>query len=377
MFTLAHLSDVHLSPMPKLRGRDLIGRRMFGFLNWQRRKQFHQRAVLDLLTDDLRAQAPDHIAVTGDIINIGAPEEYVRALAWLESLGPADRVTVAPGNHDAYVHSWWETGMERWVRYMESNPAGLRFAAPGGGDGPGSPSPLSAAPAARPGPAAGSLRRASRLFRPGRWRGGAQPGERFPFVRVLGDGVALIGLSSAAPTLPTLASGRLGAAQIERLAVILAALGREGLCRIVLIHHPPLPGMTDWSRALHDAADLAAILRRFGAELVIHGHHHRHTIMRLALAGGASGASVPVVGAPSASAARRVGRKPAARFNLYHIEREGGRWRIELVARALHEENFAAHTPAFPLFHQVERLILSGDGETQTRPAAGPISAVP
>ena len=59
--------------------------------------------TLDRLVDDLRAQKPDHIAVTGDLTNIAMREEFENARLWLEELGPPDRVTAIPGNHDAYV----------------------------------------------------------------------------------------------------------------------------------------------------------------------------------------------------------------------------------------------------------------------------------
>ena len=71
MFTLAHLSDPHLAPLPAPRWSELIGKRVTGYINWQRRRRFiHRRAVLDRLVADLKAQGPDHIAVTGDIANI-------------------------------------------------------------------------------------------------------------------------------------------------------------------------------------------------------------------------------------------------------------------------------------------------------------------
>ena len=49
-------------------------------------------------------------------------------------------------------------------------------------------------------------------------------GETFPFVRVRGE-VALIGLSTATPTGPLMASGHLGARQIDALAAILRQTG--------------------------------------------------------------------------------------------------------------------------------------------------------
>ena len=37
-FTLAHLSDPHLAPLPVARLRDLAGKRAFGYLNWIRNR---------------------------------------------------------------------------------------------------------------------------------------------------------------------------------------------------------------------------------------------------------------------------------------------------------------------------------------------------
>ena len=57
--------------MPVARLRDLLGKRALGYLNWTRnRHKFHRRDVLDALVSDLQAQAPDQIAVTGDLVNL-------------------------------------------------------------------------------------------------------------------------------------------------------------------------------------------------------------------------------------------------------------------------------------------------------------------
>ena len=61
----------------------------------------------------------------------------------------------------------------------------------------------------------------------------------FPYLRRRGP-LALIGLSTAVPTPPFMATGRLGEAQLARLAETLVALAREKLFRVVLIHHPPV-----------------------------------------------------------------------------------------------------------------------------------------
>ena len=70
-FVLAHLSDPHLPPLPQPRLIELAGKRALGYLNWTRnRHKYHRREVLDVLVSDLQAQSPDHIAVTGDLVNL-------------------------------------------------------------------------------------------------------------------------------------------------------------------------------------------------------------------------------------------------------------------------------------------------------------------
>src|ERR1044072_4024298 len=101
-FTLAHLSDPHLAPLPAPRLTELIGKRAFGYLNWTRNRQrFYRREVLDALVKDLQAGRPDHIALPGDLVNIALQAELAPARAWLQRLGTPEHVTVVPGHHDA------------------------------------------------------------------------------------------------------------------------------------------------------------------------------------------------------------------------------------------------------------------------------------
>ena len=302
MFTLAHVSDVHLGPLPRPRLGQLMSKRLLGYLNWHRgRKELYRRDTLDALIADMRAQAPDHIAVTGDLVNIALPAEFELARDWLQDLGPPDRVTVVPGNHDAYVPVPDAQGLGHWSEYMR-----------GCGD---------AATATMVG------------------------STRFPFVRRLGP-IALIGLSSAIPTAPFMASGALDAAQLGSLPAILSELHEAGRFRVVLIHHPPLPGQTGWRRALRNAPALRDALQRAGAELVLFGHNHMQSLDVLETAHGAA----PVVGVPSASPGLS-GRHPLARYNLFHIERAGARWSCEMTGRGY-------RSPDGPV-DQIERIQLS------------------
>ncbi|MEI9901579.1 MAG: metallophosphoesterase [Hyphomicrobium sp.] len=243
--TLAHVSDVHLSPLAGLALRHLNVKRGLGYLNWRRqRQQTHHRAALDLIVADMKAHAPDHIAVTGDLINLGLPLEYEAATAWLHDLGSSQDVTVVPGNHDIYTTLRNDPGVARWEDYMRADAFGEKFRLPG--------------------PAA------------------------FPFVRRVGP-VALVGVNSAVETPPFVAAGEVGEKQLAALDELLMRLEGEAMIRVVLIHHPPLPGQAPPRRALRDAKALSRILAHRGAELVLHGHNHRDSHMdfaRLAETGG-------------------------------------------------------------------------------------------
>ena len=123
-FTLAHLSDPHLAPLPAPRWRDLAGKRALGYLNWTRnRYKIHRREVLDALVKDIHGHQPDHIALTGDLVNIALEAEFPPVRAWLESVGPPDRVTVVPGNHDAYVRATQHRSAEIWGDYLRGDAA--------------------------------------------------------------------------------------------------------------------------------------------------------------------------------------------------------------------------------------------------------------
>lgn len=287
--TLAHVSDVHLSPMARFAWRHLNLKRGLGYINWRRqRKRTHGRGALDRIVADMKAHAPDHIAVTGDLINLGLPAEYVAATAWLHDLGTSRDVTVVPGNHDIYTRLGRDPGVRRWADYMCADEWGTKFSPP--------------------------------------------ESTVFPFVRRLGP-VALIGVNSAVETPPFIAAGEVGTAQLAALDEILAQLESEGMIRVVLIHHPPLPGQAPPRRALRDARPLSRILAQRGAELVLHGHNHRDSQMDFARLPEVGGGNVPVIGVASGSAMRVHGHEPLGRYNLLRIGRIDGRVRIECVTR--------------------------------------------
>jgi 3',5'-cyclic AMP phosphodiesterase CpdA len=279
MFVLAHLSDPHLAPLPRPRLADLAGKRVLGWAHWRRtRHKIHRAEQVDRLVRDLKAQAPDHVAVTGDLVNIALAAEFAPARAWLQTLGSPHDVTLVPGNHDAYVDSALAAHAPHWGEFMRGDDTTARDVA-------------------------------------------------FPFVRRRGP-LALIGLTSAVATGPFMATGRLGPGQIARLEALLPRLA--GDFRVVMVHHPPGRSRSGRFKRLTDAAALRAVLARHGAELVLHGHDHVHALDWLA---GPRG-QIPALGVPSASATPTAGHhvEPAA-YNLYRIDGSAGAWRCEAVTR--------------------------------------------
>jgi 3',5'-cyclic AMP phosphodiesterase CpdA len=277
VFVLAHLSDPHLAPLPAPHWSELLNKRVTGYINWQRKRRFiHDAGVLAKIVADLKAQQPGHIACTGDLANIALPEEFTRGRAWLESLGSPQNVSLVPGNHDAYVRGALADAKREWGAYMR------------GDDGGG-----------------------------------------FPYLRRRGP-LALIGLSTAVPTAPGLASGELGTKQLAALAKLLGDLKGSGLFRVVLIHHPPV-SEAGWHKRLIDAPALKRAIAAQGAELLLHGHDH---LAMLNWLDGPSGTRVPAVGVTSASAAPCTA-KNAAGYNLYAIDGAAGAWRCDMIARGI------------------------------------------
>ncbi len=286
MFVLAHLSDPHLGPLPRPRLRELAGKRALGFLNWRRNRHAqHLGDVLDALVADLKTANADHVAVTGDLVNIALETEFAPARKWLERLGTPQQVSVVPGNHDAYVRNAVQHPAAHWGDYMRGDGVGL----------------------------------------------GAPPDKTppFPYVRRRGP-IALIGLSTATPTAPFMATGHLGADQLMRLDDALAALAHEELFRVVLIHHPPV-FTGSRSKQLVDAGSLQRVIAGRGCELILHGHDHVYATHWLQ---GRDG-RVPALGVPSASASPHSATRDPAGYNLFRISRHRRAWRCEVISRGL------------------------------------------
>ena len=227
---LVHLTDPHLSRLDDVKFSDIRGKRWSGYISWHKNRQKkYLIAVLDCLSDAVRAENADQILLTGDLIQIGLESEITQARQWLATLGPAEQLMLVPGNHDIYAKGSAALVHQAWSEYLFH------------GEHPD---------------AAGTA-------------------DQFPVLRKLGK-LSLIGLSTACVTPVFMASGKMGGEQLERLAEMLKQAAYEQQMVCLLIHHPPLPGMIDWRKGLADAVALQTVLESYPPLLIFHGHLHHN-----------------------------------------------------------------------------------------------------
>ncbi|NOR23624.1 MAG: metallophosphoesterase [Desulforhopalus sp.] len=285
-FVLAHLSDPHLARVDHIKRSDLLNKRLLGYLKWKLKRQGeHSDALLTILYKDLQRTKPDHIAITGDLTQLGLPIEFETARDWLQTLGTENNVTVIPGNHDIYVKTDWHETFAHWLEYMVAD--------------------LQDQPA----------------------RSVTSLDGLFPTLRIR-ERIALIGINTAYPSGLHLATGKIDGAQLKKLEIILKRLSGKGLFRIILIHHPPVQNIVSRRRSLTDAASLRIMLERYGAELVLFGHAHKTSRSNLDTPSGL----IPAMGAPSASSLSHK-KERRSRYFLYKITSTAQGWKVHLEER--------------------------------------------
>ncbi len=230
-----HLSDIHHQVDWSARSwgatgaQGLLGRiELHGFGRLARFRDASSR--WRRLLDDLDAHAPEHVLLTGDLTAMGHPEELEWMRESVEPLLRAGRLTLIPGNHDRYV-----------------------------------------APKAFETVFADALRSDLPEF---------ADEHGYPFVKLLGDDTALVGLDSTRVSgWSQYFVGRLGQRQLAALEKVLVDPRLEGRTVHVLSHHGPLSsdGRREWiESALIDGPALLELIRRHRVVLH-HGHAHRRS----------------------------------------------------------------------------------------------------
>lgn len=278
---IAHLSDVHVVDVAGAVPARLLNKRLTGYVNLRlRRADAHRTAIARQVLEETRRLAPDHVVITGDMTYLALEREFDGARRLLQdALGlPPDRVTVVPGNHDVYTRGAARSG--RFEAYLGAYAT--------------SDLPNVAAP--------------RQQF-------------TYPFVRLRGP-VALIGLSTAIPAPPLVASGLLGAAQRAALRRILQHETLRQRTPVLLQHHPPIGPSSPWAMLLGGLLDAGAerkLLALAGPALVLHGHLHLRSQQLFRTPRG----GFRIIGATSASL---VDPRPdrAAGLNVLELSDEDG-----------------------------------------------------
>lgn len=247
--SIAHLSDLHL-PFAIPKGSEWLSKRGLSAFAWLTRKRhIHRLNVAERLLDDLQSQAPDVVAMSGDLINFGLAREFEASRAWLESLGPSDQVLAIPGNHEAMVSMWQQPMRRHWKDYAKAgceDDSGFMQCGP----------------------------------------------------------VALVGVSTAVATLPFLASGYVQPRGIDQLTKSLRQAKAKGLYPVIVMHHPPTP-ITSRRKGLANGKIISKLIAAEGAALVLHGHTHKAELSWIDEMT-ASFERIPVLGVPSFSLKART-----------------------------------------------------------------------
>ncbi len=223
---LIHFTDPHLSSLASFRFGQMRGKRRSGFLSWIRKRQWiHRREVLDQLTAAVIREQADRILLTGDLVQIGLAEEIRQAADWLQQLQQTQQVFFVPGNHDVYAADSWPAMRTHWGELLP--PAAVHD----------------------------------------------HPLAGYPVQQQLAD-VQLLGASSACVTPVFSARGQLGDEQLKRLRSMLKQCRQDQQLPFMCIHHPPLPGMTKWRKALKETGAVKSLLERHPPAVVLCGHLH-------------------------------------------------------------------------------------------------------
>lgn len=234
---IAHISDLHLLGSEEIPPRRLVGKRFTGWVNLRfRRHAIHKPRAAQAVAREIRQRDVDHVVITGDMTNLALESEFEAVRSFLEHdlAMPPESVSVVPGNHDTYTRGAYRSRRFQCFlgEYITSDLPGAT---------------------------------------------GVPDIGRFPYVRLRGP-AAIIGLSTAVPRAPLVASGSVGKAQRMALRSLLEHADVRSRTPVILQHHPwhqPPTRMKAFMQGLADADEEHAVLKELERGLLLHGHLHR------------------------------------------------------------------------------------------------------
>ncbi len=228
---IIHISDIHVLHLEKINIFKFLNKRLIGSFNlfFNRKKEFKTNYVEKLVTDVL-SENPDHIVLTGDLTNLGLESEFKKAKEIISKLGDSSKLSIIPGNHDSYAK---ETVKKKFfVNYF------------------------------------------------GDWlKSSIEVKNIFPFVKILEDNIAIIGISTSVKTGPLFSAGKVSKEQLNQLDIILNNENVKNCFKIVLIHHNLHKRniFKQFMSTVRNRKVLIDILTKHKVDMVLHGHRHKNT----------------------------------------------------------------------------------------------------
>lgn len=289
-----------------------LNKRFTGWVNLKfRRHAVHKPDVAMRLLQAVEDAHIDHIVVTGDFTNTSLEHEFDASKAFIDAFNRShDKISVIPGNHDLYTEG--SARKKRFFNYFSSNVK----------------SDIESSVTDHP----------------------AGP---FPYVQLRGP-VALIGLATALPRLPMIASGEVGKAQLDALEKILALPEVRSRVPIILQHHPPYnpeKKLRTITNGLYDASALQDVLHTAPRAIVLHGHLHVRVTRELTR----QNSTVTSIGATSSSLVDDHHDKGAG-FNVYEINDD-----LQLLPPTVHTLDFTTGETSEREIHRAPTHLRAGE----------------
>jgi len=251
-YRFAVISDIHVAAFKKANLSDFMNQRIIGLANWVARRRHHFPPVIrEALFADLIAQkdisAIEGLIVCGDLTTLALPEEFEVARKHIAALDlPASQLLVIPGNHDSYTRGAHRKKLFHNAFGHESPLTEIDY-------------PLDIETA--------------------HW--------------------ALLGLSTAFPSRPLYATGKLGGDQLSHLEARLQYYKNAHKPVIIVMHHPPQLPKKLAHKSLLDSVAFQSSISKEPPALIIHGHLHQRITSTLSIQTSMGPRSIPVRGLPA------------------------------------------------------------------------------
>jgi len=277
---IAHFSDLHVLDWDGVQPGRFINKRLTGWANIRfKRGHIHRSETVRTIAREIRSRKVDHVVITGDLTNLALEPEFQLAHEILEhemGLAP-EEISIVPGNHDLYTQGALRS--RRFTSFFSKYTKCDIDVAVDIGVG------------------------------------------HFPYVKLRGP-AALIGISSAVPRPPLMASGVIGTDQLGAIERALAHPEVKKRTPVFILHHPvhnPPSRLKAFMNGLADADALTRCFADLSRGLLLHGHLHRRIQRIVPTKSGA----ILSVGATSASLHHEDAHKMAG-FNTYDIDDRSG-----------------------------------------------------